>query len=177
MIIASYLYYSDLESISKVCQVFDQIFNQKFIVYKTFYDSVTWNRCDWNSTVYDFFDLVIKCMFEELPYQKVYRLKLLRSRFLHSLTPQNIFRHLCFCYKMPNSVKHLNNCVLCSPVSFFDSELYYYEHFMLLYQKWKLGLQKIYIKMVYLKFLERHLIEFVLYSYHAQFILPILINC
>ena len=56
-------------------------------------------------------------------------LKLLKSCFLHSLTPQNIFRHLCFCYKPPNSFKHLNNCVLCSPVSFFDSELYYYEHF------------------------------------------------
>ena len=129
MIIASYLHYSDLESISKVCQVFDQIFNQKFTAYKTFYDSLTWNRCDWNSTVDDFFDLVIKCLFEELPYQKVYRLKLLRSRFSHSLTPQNIFRHLCFCYKARNSVRHPNNCVLCCPVPFFDSELYYYEHF------------------------------------------------
>ena len=129
MIIASYLHYSDLESVSKVCQVLDQIFNQKFTVYKTFYDSVTWNRYDWNSTVDGFFDLVIKCMFEKLPYQKVYRLKFLRSHFLHSLTPQNIFQHLCFCYKTPNLVKHLNNCVLCSPVSFFDSELYYYEHF------------------------------------------------
>ena len=44
LIIASHLNYSDLESVAKVCIVFDQILNQRFKSYKKFYDLITFNR-------------------------------------------------------------------------------------------------------------------------------------
>ena len=129
LIIASYLTYSDLESLSKVSQLFNQIFNAKLKDYKTFYDSMTWNRCGWDNKLNEYFDIVIKCLFDNLPYEKVFRIKLLKSRFLRSLSPQSVFYHVCYCRKANNPGRYSNKCVLCSPVSFYDSEMYYFEHF------------------------------------------------
>ena len=138
MIIASYLHYSGLESISKVCQIFEQIFTENFKVYKTFYNTLTWNRYWWDTTVNDYFDLVLKELFAKSSYQKVFRLKLLMSRFLRSLTPQSVLSHVCFCSK---SFKRFQNCCVCATVKFYDSEMYYYEHF-------HVGLSKIEVRTV-----------------------------
>ena len=128
LIITSYLSYSDLECLSKIHQFFNQNFNNKFKEYKTFYDSITWSRRDWNAKVNDYFDIVIKCLFLNLPYEKVYRIKLLRSHFIRSLTPQSILEHVCFCQK-PNIPDWNPKCVLCSPVLFNAFDLTYYESF------------------------------------------------
>ena len=129
LIIASCLSYSNLESISKVNQLFNQIFNNRLKAYKTFYDSLTWNRHSWDIKLNDYFDIVVKTLFENLPYEKIFRIKLLRSRFLRSLTPQSILYHVCFCRKANNPGRYHNKCMLCCPVSFYDSELFYFEHF------------------------------------------------
>ena len=103
LIIASYLTYSDLESLSKVSQLFNQNFNGKLKDYKTFYDSMTWNCCGWDNKLNEYFDIVIKCLFHNLPYEKVFRIKLLKSPFLRLLSPQSVFYHICFCRKANNS--------------------------------------------------------------------------
>ena len=72
LIIASCLSYSNLEALSKVNQLFNQIFNNKSKEYKTFHDSLTWNRRDWDTKLNDYFDILVKCLFQNLPYEKVF---------------------------------------------------------------------------------------------------------
>ena len=66
---------------------------------------------------------------ETLPYTKVYRISLLKNRFLRSLTPQSVFEHVCFCSKSNCPGKYKGKCQLCCPVNFFDSEYHYFESF------------------------------------------------
>ena len=41
-----------------------------------------------------------------------------------------------------NPARHPNKCVLCCPVSFFDSKLYYYEHFHVRFSKLEVRIAK-----------------------------------
>ena len=129
MIIASYLHFSDLQSVLKISSVFNQIFNTKLNDYKQFYENLTWDTDGWNSKLNEYFNVVISELYQALPYQKVYRISLLKSRFLRSLTPQSVFEHVCFCTKSNCPGKHKGKCQLCCPVNFFDSEYRYFECF------------------------------------------------
>lgn len=129
MFIASYLHFSDLQAVSKVCLIFNEIFNKDFKDYKQFYELITWNSDDWDKTLNDHFENVLTSIREVLPYENVYRIKLLKASFLRVLSLQSILEHVCFCVKSNCPGKYKNKCLLCSPVYFYDSELHYYENF------------------------------------------------
>ena len=48
ILIATYLNYSDLKSLSKVVKIFNQIFEGQFKSYKKFYRFINWNRSEWD---------------------------------------------------------------------------------------------------------------------------------
>ena len=129
LIIASYLHFSDLQSVPKISSIFNQIFNTKLIDYKQFYEKLTWDIDGLNSKLNSYFDIVLHELHESLPYTKVYRISLLKNRFLRSLKPQSVFEHVCFCTKSDCPGKYKRKCQLCCPVNFFDSEYRYFESF------------------------------------------------
>ena len=87
------------------------------------------DRSKWDLKLNQYFDTAFNSLFEILPYQKVYKVKLLRSRFLRCLTPQSILEHLSFCKKLISPARFPFKCELCSPVSFMPYETNYCDHF------------------------------------------------
>ena len=102
----------------------------KSLKIKQFYESITWNSDYWDTKLNDHFHIVLKSLFSILTYQKVYRIKLLKRSFFKIINPPKVSWNMyIFCVKSNVPGKYKNKCFLCSPVSFYNSELYYYENF------------------------------------------------